>query len=416
MPKILIIDDEIEICKQVSLILSKNSYECDYVTSYEDLKVFLNKKIHFDITLVDLWLKNSSKQGLDIITELNKKYKNLLIISFSGHANIDNAIESVKAGANDFIEKPFETKKLLHIIQKNILELQNKISLENYRHKISFHSKISNIGDSEEVLNIIKKSEKISVNDTVLIAGPSGIGKNYLANLIHMRLSNSNPDTFVNLSEAIINEADLLKINSLQNYFTIYINDYEKFNQIELLNYINLINSKKINASIILDTKKIDNNDPYTKLFKFKFQIKKISERKNEILNIFKHYVKEFSSKKFKNEILIDIKVEEILVNHPWPGNIFEIMNLAENSVNLLNENNLTITVEIVEALLNSSPKSSDLFQLNYKDAKEKFEKDYLVQKLEINNWNMTLTAKMLKLDRVSLYRKIKSLNIKIQE
>ena len=416
MPKILIIDDEIEICKQVSLILSKNSYECDYVTSYEDLKVFLSKSIHFDIALVDLWLKNSSKQGLDIISELNEKYRNLLIISFSGHANIDNAIESVKAGANDFIEKPFETKKLLHIIQKNLLDLQNKLSLENYRNKISFHSKISNIGNSEEILNIINKSEKISVNDMVLITGPSGSGKNYLANLIHMRLSNSNPDTFINLSESIINEADLFKINSLHNYFTIYINDYEKYNQIELLNYINLINSKKINASIILDTKKIDSNDPFTRLFKFKFQIKKLSERKNEIFKIFKHYVNEFSSKKFENEILIDDKVEDILTNHPWPGNIFEVMNLAENSVNLLTAKNLIITIEVVKGLLNNSPKSTDLFQLNYKDAKEKFEKEYLVQKLEINNWNMTLTAKMLKLDRVSLYRKIKSLNIKIEE
>ena len=416
MPKILIIDDEIEICKQVSLILSKNSYECDYVTSYEDLKVFLNQNIHFDIALVDLWLKNSSKQGLEIISELNNKYRNLLIISFSGHANIDNAIESVKAGANDFIEKPFETKKLLHIIQKNLLELQNKLSLENYRNKISFHSKISNIGNSEDILNIINQSKKISVNDMVLIVGPNGIGKNYLANLIHMGLSNNNPDTFINLSESIINEADLFKINSLHSYFTIYINDYEKYNQIDLLNYINLINSKKMNASIILDTKKIDNSDPFTKLFKYKFQLKKLSERKNEIFKIFKHYVNEFSSKKFENEILIENKVDDILTNHPWPGNIFELMNLAENSVNLLTINNLIITMEIVIGLLNSSPKSTDLFQLNYKEAKEKFEKDYLVQKLEINNWNMTLTAKMLKLDRVSLYRKIKSLNIKIEE
>ena len=231
-----------------------------------------------------------------------------------------------------------------------------------------------------------------------------------------MRLSNNNPDTFINLSESIINEADLFKINSLHNYFTIYINDYEKYNQIELLNYINLINSKKINASIILDTKKIDSNDPFTRLFKFKFQIKKLSERKNEIFKIFKHYVNEFSSKKFENEILIDDKVEDILTNHPWPGNIFEVMNLAENSVNLLTAKNLIITIEVVKGLLNNSPKSTDLFQLNYKDAKEKFEKEYLVQKLEINNWNMTLTAKMLKLDRVSLYRKIKSLNIKIEE
>ena len=416
MPKILIIDDEIEICKQVSLILTKNSYECDYVTSYDDLKKYLSIDIHFDVALVDLWLKNSSKQGLDIISELSINFKNLLIISFSGHANIDNAIESVKAGANDFIEKPFETKKLLHIIQKNLLELQNKVSLQNYRNKISFHSKINNIGFSDDITNIINKSKKILVNDMVLISGPTGVGKNYLANIIHRRLSNNNPDTFINLSETIFNEADLFKINSLHNYFTIYINDYEKYNQIEVLNFTNLINNKKINATIILDTKKLDISEPYIKLFKFIFQIKKLSERKSEIFYIFKHYISEFVSKKFENKVLIDDEIENILISHSWPGNIFEVMNLAENIVNLLTANNLTITVDLVQDLLSSSPKTTDLFHLNYKEAKEKFEKDYLIQKLEANNWNMTSTAKMLKLDRVSLYRKIKSLNIKIQE
>ena len=113
---------------------------------------------------------------------------------------------------------------------------------------------------------------------------------------------------------------------------------------------------------------------------------------------------------------MIDDEIKNILTIHSWPGNIFEIMNLAENIVNLLTVNNLTITVDLVQDLLNSSPKTTDLFHLNYKEAKEKFEKDYLIQKLETNNWNMTSTAKMLKLDRVSLYRKIKSLNIKIQE
>ena len=106
MSKILIIDDEIEICKQVSLILLKNGYETSFVSSYKELSNLLNDDFNFDLVLVDLWLKNSTKQGIDIIQKLKEKYSNLIIISFSGHANIDNAIESVKAGANDFIEKP----------------------------------------------------------------------------------------------------------------------------------------------------------------------------------------------------------------------------------------------------------------------------------------------------------------------
>ena len=118
MTKILVIDDELEICKQISLILSKQGYEVTYANSYKEFADLELRNFDYDVVLVDLWLKNSTKQGIDIIEYLKNKYENLVIISFSGHANIDNAIESVKAGANDFIEKPFETKKLIHIIQK----------------------------------------------------------------------------------------------------------------------------------------------------------------------------------------------------------------------------------------------------------------------------------------------------------
>ena len=414
MTKILIIDDEIEICKQVSLILSKNSYNCDYVTSYQELVNYLSDNKHIDVALVDLWIKNSSKQGLDIISELNQNFKNLVIISISGHANIDNAIESVKAGANDFIEKPFETKKLLHIIQKNILDLQNRLTLENYRNKISFHSKINNIGNSEDIKKIFKICNNIRLNDTILLSGASGIGKNYLANYIHMSLSNNNPDTFINLSEIIMNEADLLKINSLHNYFTIYVNDFENYNQIELIKFINLVKSKKINAVMILDTKKFDKNNPIIDRLKIFIHLKSLNERKNEIFILFKHYVNEFSVKKFSNTVTYDPEIEETLINYSWPGNIFEIMNLSENIVNLLSNSNLIVTSKMLKDFLSSSPQDENIFHLNYKDAKDKFEKDYLIKKLQLNNWNMTNTAKMLKLDRVSLYRKIKSLDIKI--
>ena len=142
MTKILVIDDELEICKQISLILSKQGYEVTYANSYKEFADLEQRNFDYDVVLVDLWLKNSTKQGIDIIEYLKNKYENLVIVSFSGHANIDNAIESVKAGANDFIEKPFETKKLIHIIQKNLLELKQRVTINNYRNKISFHSKI----------------------------------------------------------------------------------------------------------------------------------------------------------------------------------------------------------------------------------------------------------------------------------
>ena len=414
MTKILVIDDELEICKQISLILSKHDYVVTYANSYKEFVDLELRNFDYDVVLVDLWLKNSTKQGIDIIDYLKNKYENLVIVSFSGHANIDNAIESVKAGANDFIEKPFETKKLIHIIQKNLLELKQRVTINNYRNKISFHSKIDTIGYGNFIDNIFKTTSKIKNYSSILITGPNGIGKNFLANTIHMNLSSNNPDTFINLNENLLNESDLLKLSSLHNYFTIYLNDYENFNQIELLNYLNLVKSKKINASIIFDSKRIDMKDPFVKNIDYKILLNPITTRKNEIFPLFKHYLNIFALKKFEKSIEIDNEVESILLSHNWPGNIFEIMNLSENITGLLTDSNLFVSKNLIEDLMNSSIDNTDLYNLNYREAKDKFEKEYLIQKLKINNFNMTLTAKMLKLDRVSLYRKVKSFNIKI--
>ena len=414
MSKILIIDDELEICKQVSLILNKNEFYTTYVTSYEEFKVLKEKNFDFDLVLVDLWLKNSTKQGIDIINELKNSYNNLVIISFSGHANIDNAIESVKAGANDFIEKPFETKKLLHILQKNLLELKQKVTINNYRNQISFHSKINKIGFNDNIDNYFEKINKIKFNSLILLYGPSGIGKNYFANFIHMKLSSNNPDTFINMNENLMNENDLLKFSSLHSYFTIYFNDFEKFNNLELLNYFDLVKNNKINASIIFDSKNPDFDNMLLKKIDYKFRFKPLLERKNEIMPLFKYYFDTFSQKKFETLISINSSIEELLIKHNWPGNVFEVMNLAQNLINNLISPPQTIAIDEIKEIIDNSTVNSQLYDMNYKEAKEKFERDFLIQNLKNNNWNMTLTSKILNLDRVSLYRKIKSLNIKI--
>jgi two-component system nitrogen regulation response regulator NtrX len=414
MSKILVIDDELEICKQVSLILNKNSFKTSYVSSYDEYSKLKNTNFDFDLVLVDLWLKNSSKQGIDIINELKNNFSNLAIISFSGHANIDNAIDSVKAGANDFIEKPFETKKLLHTIQKNLLDLKQKVTINNYRKQISFHTKINNIGFNDYIENIFTKANKIKPNSSIYLYGPMGTGKNYFANYIHMKLSSNNPDTFINMNENLINENDLLKFSSLHDYFTIYFNDFENFNQIEILNYLNLVKFNKINASIIIDSKNLDLDENIIKNIDYKFKFIPLIERKNEIFPLFKHYLNIFTKKKFDKNVNIDPLIENFLIKYNWPGNIFEVMNIAQNLVNDMISLPEILMIDDIKKMIDNSTVNSDLYDLNYKEAKEKFERDFLIQKLKNNNWNMTLTSKSLNLDRVSLYRKLKTLNIKI--
>ncbi len=154
--------------------------------------------------------------------------------------------------------------------------------------------------------------------------------------------------------------------------------------------------------------------DPFVNNIDHKVILNPLTIRKDEIFTLFHHYLNIFAQKKFDNRIEIDDEVKKLLINHTWPGNIFELMNLSENITGLLTDNNLFVSKNLIEDLMSNSIDSTDLYDLNFKEAKDKFEKDYLLQKLKINNFNMTLTAKMLKLDRVSLYRKVKSLNIKI--
>ena len=187
MPNILIIDDEIEICKQVSLALNDEGHKSSYVLNSDDCLTEIHEN-SYDLVLVDLWLKNSKLNGNELISTLSNSFKNLIIISFSGHANIDNAIESLKSGANDFIEKPFETKKLLHVISKNLELLKNKLTIDNYRNKLSLHTKINFIGSSKEISNYLEKINKFKNKENIFISGPPGTGKFFLANLIHNKI------------------------------------------------------------------------------------------------------------------------------------------------------------------------------------------------------------------------------------
>ena len=414
MPNILIVDDEIEICKQVAITLNDEGHNAKYVLNSDDcLSEILNNS--YDLVLIDLWLKNSTLQGNDLISKISSNHNDLVIISFSGHANIDNAIDSLKSGANDFIEKPFETKKLLHVISKNLELLKNKITINNYRNKISFHTKINFIGSSNEIKLELEKIKKLKNKENIFISGPNGIGKFFLANLIHNQISNNNFDTFINLNEVILSFNDIVKLSSIHKYFTLYVNDLHVFNSMDLLKLNQFIIDNNINASIIADSF----NDKTLKdyfFFKTKIKLKSLNYRIEEIFNIFCHYLDLFSTKLLNKELSIDEDVKNKIISYEWPGNIFQIMNIAENIVKNIDATKDIITLSDIDMYIDDTQNDNNLYNLNYKDAKNSFEREYLMNKLKLNNWNVTKTALSLSLDRVSLYRKIKSLKINLTE
>ena len=205
---IIIVDDEKDIRELISGILSDEGFETRLAKDLDSLKIELIKRVP-SLILLDVWLDQSNADGIDILKVLKKSYPYIPVIMISGHGTIDMAINALKIGAFDFIEKPFDSNILIRSITRAIetseLKRQNKELLKNN------HTTSTFLGKSNIASNIRSTIEKVSPTESrVLIKGPSGSGKKYLAKLIHNKSKRS---------EAIFVTANTKRIltNNLEN-------------------------------------------------------------------------------------------------------------------------------------------------------------------------------------------------------
>ena len=159
MAKILIIDDERAIRRALREILEFENFEVDEAENGKEGLEKAKAEL-YDIIFCDI--KMPLMDGMEVLEAFREEKIDSPVIMISGHGNIDTAVQAIKMGAFDFIEKPFESKKLIHIIEKNLLELKQRITINNYRSQISFHSKVNLIGLPMFVDPIEKKLEKIT--------------------------------------------------------------------------------------------------------------------------------------------------------------------------------------------------------------------------------------------------------------
>ena len=180
---ILIVDDEQDIRRLLSGILDDEGYETREAWDLNSIKIEISKRIP-SLILLDVWLDNSNADGIDILKIIKKSYSNIPIIMISGHGTIDMAINALKIGAYDFIEKPFDANILITSI-KRAIEITELRDL-NRELTEGIVSVSSYIGKSQSAINIRSTVDKISSTQSrVLINGSSGSGKKYLAKLIH---------------------------------------------------------------------------------------------------------------------------------------------------------------------------------------------------------------------------------------
>jgi len=443
MHKILIIDDEKDICFLISEILKDEKYiTYSALNSNEAISYF--NKFNPDLVILDVWLSNSKLDGIEILKEFKKINNNVPVIIISGHGTVDLAVSAIKNGAYDFLEKPFNSDKLV-ILAKRAIESSRLIN-ENKDLKELISPNVSLVGNSSFTNQIRKKIIDYSKsNSRLLIEGLFGVGKKLITNLIHQNskykekiplnidfasLNESNLEVL--FSEDIKNLKDNLFIRSNQN--TLILSNIDqipiKF-QKQFLFFIENPGFFK-SSNILLDHKiitiseknlvdEITNGNFLSRLYE-RLKVDhlvcpSLSNRIPDILPILNYYLSKFNTRNINLSFSKSAISKLEMFN--WPGNIAQLVNYVEKTV-ILNQTTINDLVLDVDNLAlemgeyNKEQITANNYDLSLKEARIEFEKEYLLSQIKRFSGNISKVSEFTGMERTALYRKLKSLNISV--
>ena len=445
--EILIVDDNADIRNILNELIVDAGYKTRLAANYKQALSEIDKKMP-DVAILDVKLDKGDNDGIELLTHIKSKNKDVPVIIITGHANVEMAVNSLKHGAFEFIEKPFDQTRLLNFIKRAVENLNLKSQNKEYENKL--FSSYELIGNSKNILTIKDQIEKIAITESrVLIKGPSGSGKELVARKIHKK-SKRNKNAFIILNGALLdsNKYELELFGEEKENGSISYGALEKANRgsllIDQVSEIPLaIQSKILRVLTDQKFKRINGNDDinvdvrlicssskdlkeevkngnfredlYHRLNVFEIDIKPLNERLSDIPLLIEYFNKKISDNYSIKQLEIDDNNSYIL-NHNWQGNVRELRNLIERIAILQPDSKEKISNIVKESL-----KKDDFFNkiqendlsVPLKEAREKFEKEYLTIQLKKFNGNISKTANFVGMERSALHRKLKGLGIK---
>ena len=447
---ILVIDDNPDIRFLICNILKEKNYNVRSAANYDQAILEINTKIP-DLAIVDIKLDKTDKDGIDLLKLIIKKNKSTPVIMISGHATVQIAVESIRLGAYEFIEKPFSTEKILNYVKRGLETALLKKEKDIIENKL-FHS-FDLVGNSSSIIKIKKTIEKLSVSESrILITGPTGSGKELVARKIHKN-SERSKEPFIILNAALLKEKTYEKelfgeefkdgnisFGALEraNKGTLLIDEVSEIpletqaNVLRVLidqKFKRLNGSANINVNIRLVTSTSKNLKELVRIGKFRedlfhrlnvvpIEVPSLSSRTEDIPLLVDYFKEKLSDINGVQAPKIDIKNDN-LYTYEWPGNVRELRNLVER-VTILSSNESADNInKLMNDILTSSSIESDKsllersFTSPLKEAREYFEKEYLSTQLKKNHGNISKTADFIGMERSALHRKLKSLGIK---
>ena len=445
--EILIVDDNADIRNILNELIIDSGYKTRLAANYNQALAEIDKKLP-DVAILDVKLDKGDNDGIELLSHIKTKNKDLPVIIISGHANIEMAVKSLHHGAFEFIEKPFDQERLLNFVKRAVENYNLKKENKEYENKL--FSSYDLIGDSKNILNIVDQIKKISLTDSrVLVNGPSGSGKELIARKIH-KSSNREKKPFIILNGALLDSIkyELELFGEEKDNGSISYGALEKANKGTLLidqvseipldiqsKILRVLTDQKFkrvngNSDVIVDVRLICSSskdlkkeieignfreDLFHRINVFEINIDPLSQRISDIPLLIKYFSKKISENYNINQLEID-ENDTYILNHDWKGNVRELRNLIERIAILQPETKEKISNIIKESLKNTNfndQVAQNTLSVPLKDAREKFEKEYLTVQLKKFNGNISKTANFVGMERSALHRKLKGLGIK---
>ena len=445
--EILIVDDNSDIRNILNDLIIDAGYETRVAANYNQALSEIDKKMP-DVAILDVKLDKGDNDGIQLLSHIKSKDKNVPVIMISGHANIEMAVNSLKHGAFEFVEKPFDRARLLNFISRAVENLNLKNQNEEYENKL--FSSYDLIGESKNISNIRDQIEKISITESrIFINGPSGSGKELIARKIHKKSKrNNNPFIIINGALLDKDKYELELFGEEKNDGSISYGALEKANkgtllvdqvtevpldiQSKILRVLTDQKFKRVNGNndinvdvriICSSSKNLKNEielgnfreDLFHRLNVFEINIDPLSQRISDIPLLINYFIKRISENYNIKTFEIDQNNSYIL-NHEWHGNVRELRNLIERIAILQPNTQDKISNIIKESLksgINNNKLNENDLSVPLKEAREKFEKEYLTIQLKKFNGNISKTASFVGMERSALHRKLKGLGIK---
>ena len=444
--EILIIDDNADIRDIINDLIVDAGYETRLAANYNQALKEIDKKLP-DLAIIDVKLDKGDNDGLELLSHIKTKDKDIPVIIITGHANVEMAIKALKAGAFEFIEKPFNQERLLNFINRAIENINLKNKNKEFENKLFYSYEL--IGDSENITSIKEQINKISVSESrIFINGPTGSGKELIARKIHKE-SKRKKGPFIILNGALldIKKYELELFGQEKNNGSISYGALEKATKgillIDEIYEIPLETQSKI-LRVLIDQKfkRINGNhdinvdvriicssskdikkevelgnfreDLYHRLNVFEINIKPLKKRISDIPYLVEYFSKKISLNYNLKKLNIDVN-NKYLLNYDWPGNVRELRNLIERIAILSPKNSDKASSIIKESLKTpdiASISADTSLSVPLREARENFEKEYLITQLKKFNGNISKTANFIGMERSALHRKLKGFGI----